>query len=377
MPYKIILDNLPLGIALTSIRDGGEVEISFREFTSSEDGDIFIHRLEGIPSDLLPKISVDLKPSAIDHMLVLINKDKSAIVYINELKPILKIRPKRTAIKVGEPIFQDDIAEIESLTFGDEIKLKGDIGIIFIFSVGWRKGLFYDFGAFHQPPMPISYDLEKLFGHYFAYLSFQHLFKLTDDEWSNLFSQMWFPFVTLKTSTVQRMLSYVKSNIPVDDLIEKIAEEVQIAKMAMLERWRGSPILANHMKLIERAVERYEEKDYISATTILYTRIEGIMRDVFQEVSPSKKPSAKKLTETITLRKESSDMGRNILLPRMFHKYLNEVYFRNFDSPKLAEMSRNSVAHGIAKPQDFSIKAATIGLLLLDQLFHFLSSEKS
>jgi hypothetical protein len=376
MPYKIILDNLPLGVALNSARDGGEVEVSFREFTSSEDGDGFIQRLEGIPSDLLQKISADLKPSTIDHMLVLISKDKSAIAYINELKFFLKIRPKRTPIKAGELISQDDIAEIESLSFGDEIKLEGNIGILFIFSAGWRKGLFYDFGAFHRPPKPIGYDLEKLFGHYFAYLSFQHLFKLTDDEWSNLFSQMWFPFVTLKTSTVQRMLGYVKSNIPVDDLIEKIAEEVQATKTAMLERWRGSPVLANHIELIERAVERYEEKDYISTTSILYTRIEGIMRDVLKVSAPSQKASQKKLAETITWQKESSDIGRNILLPRMFHKYLDEVYFRNFDPQKPAEISRHSVAHGIAKPQDFSLKAATIGLLLLDQLFHFLSFEK-
>jgi hypothetical protein len=376
MPYNIVLDVLPAGIALTSVRDGGEVRVAFREFTSSEDGDLFIQRLEGITNDILRKLPPEIKVSAIDHMLVVIRRDRSAIVYVNELKFILQIRTKR-AINKDEPVFQDDIAEIESLSFGDELKISNDVGLIFVFSTGWRKGLFFDFGAFHKPPKQINYDPEKLFGHYFAYLGFQHLFKLNDDEWNNLFAQMWFPFVTLKTPTVQRMLGYVKSNIPVDDLLEKIIDEVQLSINVMLERWKGSSILRNHIGLIGHAAERYMQKDYISATTILYTRIEGIMRDVLQMASSGKKASAKNLAETITSQKEYSDVGRNILLPRMFHKYLDDVYFRNFNPDQPTEISRHSVAHGVAKPQDFSAKAATIGLLLLDQLFYFLPSEKS
>lgn len=376
MPYNIVLDVLPAGIALTSVRDGGDVRVAYREFTSSEDGDLFIQRLEGIANKVLGKLPPEIKASVIDHMLVVIHRDKSAIVYVNELSLILKTRPKR-AINKGEPVFQDDIAEIESLSFGNELKISGDVGVIFIFSTGWRKGLFFDFGAFNQTPIPIIYDLEKLLGHYFAYLDFQHLFKLTDDEWVSLFSQMWFPFVTLKTQTVQRMLSFVKSNIPVDDLLPKIVEEVQSSTSNMLERWKNSPVLGNHIELIARAVERYMQQDYISATSILYTRIEGIMRDVLQIANSDKKASAKNLADTVTSQKETSDIGRNILLPRMFHKYLDDVYFRNFNPEQPAKISRHSIAHGVAKPEDFSVKASTIGLLLIDQLFYFLPSKKS
>lgn len=56
----------------------------------------------------------------------------------------------------------------------------------------------------------------------------------------------------------------------------------------------------------------------------------------------------------------------------MFHKYLDEVYFRNFDPDNPTNISRNTIAHGVAKSQDFSIKAATIGFLILDQLFYFI-----
>jgi len=56
---------------------------------------------------------------------------------------------------------------------------------------------------------------------------------------------------------------------------------------------------------------------------------------------------------------------------------VDDIYFRGFDSGQVAEISRHSVAHGVANPQDFSAKAATIGLLILDQLFFFLPPEKS
>ncbi|MEW6028048.1 MAG: hypothetical protein ACOYZ8_14995 [Chloroflexota bacterium] len=377
MPHNIILDALPAGIALTSVRDGGDVKVAYREFTSSEDGDLFIQRLEGLTNEIIGKLPPEIKASMIDHMLVVIHRDKRATVYVNELNLILKIRPKRAINKKGESVFQDDIAEIERLSFENEIKISGDVGIIFVFSTGWRKGLFFDFGAFGQHPLPIIYDIEKLLGHYFAYLDFQHLFKLTDDEWEKLFSQMWFPFIALKTQTVQRMLNFAKSNIPVDDLLPKIVEEVESTTNDMLERWKNSSILVNHMELITRAVERYMQKDYISATSILYTRIEGIMRGVLQIANPDKKASAKNLAETITLQKETSDIGRNILLPRMFHKYLDEVYFRNFNPEQPEEISRHTIAHGVARPEDFSVKAATIGLLLIDQLFYFLPSKNS
>lgn len=192
MPYKITLENLPIGIALNSVQGEGELKVVFREFTSSEDGDLFIQRLERFPNDILNKIPTKIKPSTIDHMLVLINQDKNAIVYINELHFILKIRPKRTKIKAGDPIFDDDIAEIESLEFEEKININNDMGIIFLFSSDWRKGLFFDLGAFHTPPFSRKYDFEKMFGHFYAYLGFQHLFKINDDDWEKFFTQIGF-----------------------------------------------------------------------------------------------------------------------------------------------------------------------------------------
>jgi hypothetical protein len=62
----------------------------------------------------------------------------------------------------------------------------------------------------------------------------------------------------------------------------------------------------------------------------------------------------------------------SLLLPIRFSKYLQDVYFAGFDPNQPTPVSRNSIAHGVADPQDYSLKASTIGLLTLDQIFYFL-----
>ncbi|MBL9217173.1 MAG: hypothetical protein JNG82_01695 [Opitutaceae bacterium] len=48
MPVEIRLPQAKLGYAATHGRKGENLEVVLREFTSSEDGNLFISRLEGI-----------------------------------------------------------------------------------------------------------------------------------------------------------------------------------------------------------------------------------------------------------------------------------------------------------------------------------------
>ena len=51
MPYEISFENLPVGYSASSKKYGDTtVEVVVNEFTSSEDGDLFITRLEGFPA---------------------------------------------------------------------------------------------------------------------------------------------------------------------------------------------------------------------------------------------------------------------------------------------------------------------------------------
>ncbi|MCC6458008.1 MAG: hypothetical protein IT328_23840 [Caldilineaceae bacterium] len=373
MPFKIKFTYMPSGYALESTREGELGKFVVREFTSSEDGELFINRLEGIPSEIISLLPNDAKvmASGIDHLVAVMYRDGTATVYVNELPVVVRMRIKR-GIKAGEAIFKDDIVDIEAAEFSGLV-VPDDAGLVVVFSEGWRKALFFDFTPLHKPYPKREYPLWDLLGQYYSYLSFQHLFKITDSEWTTLLTQQWFPFITLRHRTIEKMLSYVRSGWSLDDLLEIISNEVHEALDYMLERWANNNVLALHMAFLELAVDHYRKGDYISSTTLLYTRIEGIMRTLNeQSVIPLKATQRNLASAPFDAYQGmlNDKVDRNsLLLPHKFREYVEQVYFAAFTPGQPAPLSRNSIGHGVAVPQDFSLKAATIGLLIVDQIF--------
>lgn len=105
MPYELKLDERPAGYAIEGAtgEEGTLVRVAVREFTSSEDGEHFLSRLEGFPSVLLSKLPAEAihKPSQVDHLLAIIRKDLSATLYINEIKIVLLART-RSKVSAGQ-----------------------------------------------------------------------------------------------------------------------------------------------------------------------------------------------------------------------------------------------------------------------------------
>ncbi len=48
MPFEVKIDGIPAGYSVKGARKGDTCDVIVREFTSSEDGDLFISRLEGV-----------------------------------------------------------------------------------------------------------------------------------------------------------------------------------------------------------------------------------------------------------------------------------------------------------------------------------------
>jgi hypothetical protein len=57
MPKEIVLDHLAAGYAKHGGRPNDEIDVIFREFCSTADGQHFISRLEGMATRILEKIS--------------------------------------------------------------------------------------------------------------------------------------------------------------------------------------------------------------------------------------------------------------------------------------------------------------------------------
>ncbi|MBI3941719.1 MAG: hypothetical protein HY326_01795 [Chloroflexi bacterium] len=373
MPFEITFEMLPVGYILSPARAGEEVDFVSSEFTSSEDGDLFVSRLEGIPNDIISKLPPEknFQPSIIDHLLAIIRKDKTATAYVNEVNTIMTFVSKRKVTK-GEMVSTNDMADIEKVRF-EGIEIPNDVGVVYVFSVGWRKAMFFDFGPINSNnPVNRQYDIERQLAQFHAYLLFQDFYKITEDEWGKLIDQQWFPFISLNVSTVKKILSYSKNGWNVDELLPKIREELVNEFDALVDKWKGIPFSIVHLPFLENAINRYIAEDYMSTIAILFPRIEGIMRSFFDELKFDEKATQTNLVGSVFFYKDEERNPFSLLLPRNFRRYLLEVYFAKFDPKGPKPLSRNTVSHGVADASDFSLKGATISFLILDQLFYYL-----
>ncbi len=371
MAEKIDLGTPRIGFPMTSARKGEFVEVRYREFTSTEDGQYFIKRLEGISNEILRQLQSNVLPSQVDHLLAICYRDGTADVYLNELEFKGHARPARP-VEAGQDLSKDDIADIESLEVG--VPIPDEAGYLFLFSVGWRKGLCYDFGPSGLPnPVPRQYDVGVFLAQCYAHLTFQERFSISDPEWETLFQSQWFPFVGMGDSGINRLISHIRSGWDPDELLEEITTEVRARIPGMEEGWQKLSPFQPHLRILERAVERFQAEDYVSCTGLLFPRIEGILRTHQSNLSTPTSNKPNNLSKSAVSSKIGND--KSLLLPHRFLEYLNDIYFAHFNpqSPSI-DVSRHSVGHGVADQYKFDQKSAVIGILSVNQLSYFLAS---
>lgn len=372
MPVEIELNELPAGYSESSARGGGMIKVSQKGFYSSEDGEELTKRLEGWPDYFLKLVpsKTPLKPSYIDTLLVVISKDKKATIYFNDAQVIGEMRVKGACEK-GEAITANRILDIGKMQFSNAI-IPEDAGFIYVFSVGWRQGFIYDLEPLHQEEKR-DFDIEETLGSCFTYLLFQERFKIDDQTWDTILLQKWFPFSYLDDKLIKKLVSYAKEGWEIDDLSPEIHKDVNsLLKKAPFTR-KSSPCFEEHKEIIEKAIERYLEADYISCTSILYPRIEGLMRSFHKTEGYKSKPSSKNLTKTVISHHQKRRIYQSLLLPDKFQNYLENIYFASFSPGTMPDVGRHSVAHGEARKEEFDLKSSTIAILVLYQLSLFMT----
>jgi len=259
VPYEIQLDERPAGYALEDATgiEGHPVKVAACEFTSSEDGELFVSRLEGFPNVLISKLpaGANVLPSMVDHLLAIIRRDLKTTVYVNELSIIAKVRAARS-IQAGELVREDDIADIDEIGF-QGVDIPKDAAVVCILSSGWRKGLFFDFTPLASDGTERDYDLGKLLGSYFAYLSNQAVFAMTEAGWDFLLDHQWFPFISLPKKILRTMSGRAANGSDLDILLSQICEHVRKLLPTMLERWFQTELFRPHTDLLKHAASKF------------------------------------------------------------------------------------------------------------------------
>lgn len=246
---------------------------------------------------------------------------------------------------------------------------------MFVFSVGWRKGLFYDFGPVGGPsPRPREEDISVVLGRCFCHVLFQERFGISDSEWGKLFETQWFPFAGLRSGTIDKLLNYVRSGWEVDELLDDIVSEVKETTPRMLQGWRNHSSFKPHLDVLERAVEGFrKDNDFLGCTGLLYPRIDSILRTDLDAETRSQATYHELVQAAVGSRLGNE---QSALLPHRFQDYLRNVYFGDFSpvSKDEVDVSRYSVGPGTASASRFSRKSAVIGILIVHQLFYFLEN---
>lgn len=376
MPRQIELALLPMGYSTCFAVAGDTVNIQMKEFLSSEDGNDFIARLEGVSNCFSQAFAINggVKPSQVDHFLAIVSKDRKATVYCNELGIVAKVHVKKSKVDAGDLILKDDIADIDELELNDAegriVTVPDDCGVVLLLSAGWRKGLYYDYSVLREGAANRTDNIPRLFAHFYSRLVFQEMYSITDAQWERLIFWGWFPFIGLSDSNRRELLAWTTADRePPASLFEGFCTNFQTRLATQLECWKRSPLLASHADFLQTAYDRYAAKDYLSCISVLYPRIEGLLRNLFVAETTQGTPRQATMVQRLVERRPE----HSVLLPRPFERYLLNVFFRAFDERKgQLPLSRHTVGHGISNAGDYNFIQASLGFMVIDQVYFYL-----
>ena len=372
MFFEVMLDDIPAGFALSSGEKGQTVEVEPRRFLTTDDGETLYIYLDGISSQFLNKnlTGRGMKISQIDQCLVVITKNKVAKVYINDFPTALEIVSKGNVQK-GQPITKEDIADIQKVIF-PTIEIEQDNGIIYIFSYGWRKALYFDYTPLRPGSKSTLGDIGSLFAKFYTIMLFKELFHLNDSILNEMYDEGWFPFVRILGRKFENLYKDFENRFSSKSGEKTIVEHFgKDTLKEMLASWKGKDLFQPHIPFLERGMERYLAGDYISSISILFPRIEGILRYVY--LGEKGKPTQTSLVSNLWKKVSEKCLDTSLFLPDRFREYLKRFYFANFNlETGELDLSRHTIGHGVARQQDFQRVKALQGILILDQLFYYL-----
>ena len=139
---------------------------------------------------------------------------------------------------------------------------------------------------------------------------------------------------------------------------------------ARLRGWQRRELLDQQMGFLTTALERFRAGDNVSCISVLYPRVEGVMRCLFAQENPGQRADQEEMVVNLV----ENQYPHSMLLPQRFRDYLGAVYFQGFDLSKGSlPLSRHTVAHGVSQAGDYDFIRAAVGFMIFDQLFHYLT----
>jgi len=362
-----------VGFAAENVNEKESVEVLTKALLTSDQKE-FYEYIEQISNTFLGKAKVFADYTY--QFLIVIHEDLSADLYVNDFPVVVIIRAKRD-IKKGELISQNDIADIKSLNFPN-IKIEKTDKIIFCFKVGWKFGLYFDLDRRHY--LEINKMWQEL-GSLYRYLQFDYIYKILESKtkFNEMINDGWFPFIEIIGEDYKKIYKLYQNKFDFNNRMKKIIDSFDKNRIERIKsKWWKNKIFKDKQPLIEAGIEAYlqnVESGFINCIKNLSSEIEGIIRiNYLNETGRGKASFSELINYLINKGKAKSGSNYSLFLPIPFLKYLKNVFFANFDLKKgNVKLSRHSSSHGVAKPEDYKKMKALQTILILDQIYFYLS----
>ncbi|MCH8261429.1 MAG: DUF4263 domain-containing protein [Proteobacteria bacterium] len=324
MPIEFKLKERPAGISLSFAVKEELVKVMTTELIGPLDSNLLVTRLEQMNTMVFEQIPNLPSPSLIDNLLILINYDLSSIAYINELEIKARIKINRDVEK-GEPIYQKDIDDIDSVDLGVEI--PESVGVIVVRSLGWKKSLFYDFGPLHSDKEPRSFLIDQVLAKQALLLLGMESLVYDPDE-----IRAGEDKVTIMSDGFKRLNQYIES---------KCSEESKYQELLHEHPW----MLGGHYKTIDRHTNLDDE----NIPDFTAVRCHDNFRDIIEIKQPFLSCFKKKDNFSSSFNDAWNQAERYLSFVHRQRNYLNDEKGLSFENPKCILILGNNLTQNQLK----------------------------
>ncbi len=380
MKFDLILPELPSGYVAEFHPKGkpGPLKVHISGYYTIENGEGLIRALDGISHAYLSQLPKEKRPdeSQINSLLAIVRKDKSCTLYINELQLVAEIITKRFAAK-NDAVYTDDIADVVRMTIKD-ITIPSDAGFALVLSSGWRRGLFFDYGPFFpDKDSDRKYDFEATLAQVWAYITLQNRLAFSEKQWEEFFKQAWFPYSSLNSERIESIKNYAENSLPIDDMQNEIKGDLLKRCSEIRSAISTHAELEKHRDYLLKTVEHFQNSDWLSCSSMLYPRIEGVLRSWHEKVGIGTQANQNNLVKSAGTSLNGRPIASGLLLVPKFLEFLDNIYFADFDPAHPEGVSRHTVSHGVVPQEQLNLKSALTGMMILEQLIFLMSAGKA
>ena len=366
---------------LHSVLSNGLCEVGVSQGLTSDDPK-FYRYMEQISSIYFNSTEFQANVNDIHSFLILIHRDLSADIYINDFVVETQVRLKRSpeSLEPETLVMKSDIADIYELRFPD-IEIQDSDSIVCCLKVSWKFLLYFDFLS--QDRRSDINTRQSILGMLYRYLSFEEVYRTLESEdcFKKMVADGWFPFVEILGKDYKELtISYQNGKPASESEVKALLDKFDESRLkTMTNRWWKHPLFEEKRELLQAGIGAFlsgTKSDYINCIKTLYSEIEGIMRSLYFEDSGERTRRIQKLiARLIEVGERGVEDDQSLLLPQYFSTYLVENIFKEFD-PETDEvdLSRHSALHGVALGEDYKPERALQALLTLDQIYFYSST---